>query len=149
MPILMDATVNSQHRRMLVLLLWCLLLMSAWGLWLWRLDASDLTFDEAATYFVAHRPLLDILRYLQGAVREHPPVYYLLIHGWMALTGTGEFSLRVFSVCVGLIALVLTGWLARLAMALTFPPGGKVRAYCQPPARCVPGHHARHGLLRP
>lgn len=108
--------VNSQRQKAIVLLAWCLLLMLAWGLWLWRLDASDLTFDETATYFVAHRPLLDILNYLRGAVREHPPVYYLLIHGWMALAGTSEFSLRLFSVGAGLVALALTGWLARLAM---------------------------------
>jgi len=111
----MDTSVNGRHRKLLILLAWCLLLMIAWGLWLWRLDASDLTFDEAATYVVAHRPLLGILDYLRVAVREHPPVYYLLIHTWMALAGTSEFSLRFFSVCAGLMALVLAGWLARLA----------------------------------
>lgn len=130
MPLHMNTTLSGQRhqcepgghrghwssvRPYLVLLAWCLLLMLAWGLWLWRLDASDLTFDEAATYVVAHRPLLDILDYLRRAVREHPPVYYLLIHGWMALIGASEFSLRIFSVCVGLVALALTGWLSRLA----------------------------------
>ena len=112
----MDNAVNSQRRELLVLLAWCLLVLLAWGLWLWRLDASDLTFDEAATYFIAHRPLLDILEYLRAAVREHPPVYYLLIQGWMAMAGTSEFSLRFFSAGAGLVALVLTGWLSRLVM---------------------------------
>jgi len=111
----MDTAANSQRWKPLVLLAWCLLLLLAWGLWLWRLDASDLTFDEAATHLVAHQPLLGILNYLRVAVREHPPVYYLLIHGWMALAGTSEFSLRAFSVCAGLVALTLAGWLARLA----------------------------------
>ena len=110
----MDTAANSQRRQLLVLLAWCLLLLLIWGGWLWQLDASDLTFDESVTHLIAHRPLLDILRYLRGAVREHPPVYYLLIHGWMALIGTGEFSLRAFSVCAGLVAVALTGWLARL-----------------------------------
>ena len=90
--------------------------MLAWSLWLYRLDASDLTNDEAATYSVAHRPMLEILNYLRGAVREHPPVYYLLIHCWMTLAGASEFSMRLFSVGAGLVALALTGWLARLAM---------------------------------
>ena len=116
MPLHMDTVVNRQRREPLVLLAWCLLLMLAWGLWLYRLNASDLTFDEAATYFVAHRPLPDILDYLRQAVREHPPVYYLLIHGWMALAGTSEFSLRLFSAGVALVGLTLTGWLARLAI---------------------------------
>ena len=97
-----------------VLLAWLLLLTAAWGLWLWQLDGSDLTFDESATYFVAHRPLPEIVSYLQGAVREHPPLYYLLIHGWMVVAGSSEFSLRFFSVCMGMIALALTGWVARL-----------------------------------
>jgi uncharacterized membrane protein len=96
-------------------LLWCLILMPAWAIWLWRLGASDLTFDEAATYFVAYRSPLEILQYLRGAVQEHPPVYYLMIRAWMALAGTSEFSLRFFSVAAGIIALVLAGWVARLA----------------------------------
>ncbi|MCJ7738353.1 MAG: glycosyltransferase family 39 protein [Anaerolineae bacterium] len=85
-----------------------------WGLWLWQLEASDLTFDEAATYYIAHRSPREIIAYLRRAVREHPPLYYLLINRWMALTGISEFSLRLFSVCIGLIALVLTGWVVRL-----------------------------------
>jgi hypothetical protein len=124
----MDTAVNSQRREMLVLLAWCLFLMLAWGLWLWRLDASDLTFDEAATFFVARRSLLGILDYLRGAVREHPPVYYVFIHGWMALAGRSEFSLRFFSVGVGLVALALTGWLARLAMGRRARAAGLVPA---------------------
>ena len=112
----MNGAVNRAGRRLLVLLAWALLLTLAWGLWLWRLDTSDLTFDEAGTYFVAYRPPLEILSYLRGAVREHPPVYYLLIRGWMALAGTSEFSLRLFSVGTGVLGLVLTGRLARLVL---------------------------------
>jgi 4-amino-4-deoxy-L-arabinose transferase-like glycosyltransferase len=121
MPLLMNTTVSPQHRKPLILLAWCLLLALTWGLWLYQLDASDLTFDESATYYVAYRPPLEILRYLRGAVREHPPVYYLLIRGWMALAGVSEFSLRFFSVGVSLVALALTGWLARLAVPRTAP----------------------------
>ena len=80
----MNAPPNNRRRDARLLLIWCLLLMLAWGLWLWRLDdASDLSFDEAATYFIAHRPLLTVLSYLQKAVREHPPLYYVLVWGWM------------------------------------------------------------------
>lgn len=100
-------------KRSRVLLGWCLLLLVVWGLWLWQLDASDLTFDEAATHFIASRPAARIVTYLLNAIREHPPLYYLLIHGWMALAGESEFSLRLFSVGVGLLCLPLMGWLAR------------------------------------
>ncbi|HDQ71951.1 MAG TPA: hypothetical protein ENN19_07620, partial [Chloroflexi bacterium] len=107
-------TTPDDRQKLYVTLASCLLLALAWGLWLWRLDASDLTFDETATYFVAHRPPLEILQYLQRAIREHPPVYYLLIRCWMTLVGASEFSLRAFSVSAGMIALALTGRLGRL-----------------------------------
>jgi hypothetical protein len=110
----MGTPTDSRRRKMLPLLACCLLLLAVWGLWLWRLDGSDLTFDETATYMIAARPLLDILAYLREAVREHPPVYYLLMHGWIAAAGHGEFSLRLFSVCAGVLALALLGWLARI-----------------------------------
>ncbi|MCB9421596.1 MAG: glycosyltransferase family 39 protein [Ardenticatenaceae bacterium] len=93
---------------------WLLVLLTAWGIWLWNLNLSELSFDESATYFVANRPPLEILHYLLGAAHEHPPVYYLLIRGWMALAGTGEFALRYFSLLMGTVALALIGWLARL-----------------------------------
>jgi mannosyltransferase len=128
MPLQMDTTLNRRRQELPVLLSWCLLLMVAWGLWLWRLDASDLTFDEAATYFVARWPAFDILDYLRVAVREHPPVYYLLIHGWMALAGTSEFSLRLFSVGTGLVVVGLTGWLARLAIGRSVGAAGLLPA---------------------
>jgi hypothetical protein len=93
--------------------LWWLLLWGAWAVRLWHLAASDLTFDEAATYFVAHRPLPDILAYLRGAVREHPPVYYLLMRLWLSVAGTSEFSLRFFAAGASLIGVALTSRLAR------------------------------------
>ena len=94
------------------MLLW-LIFWAAWAVRLWLLDASNLTYDEAATYFVANRPLPDILAYLSGAVREHPPLYYLLIHLWMRLAGSSEYSLRFFAVCASLVGIALTARLPR------------------------------------
>jgi hypothetical protein len=72
--------LQHRSRRLFVLLTWCLLLILAWGLWLWRLDASDLTYDESCTYYIAHRPLADMLEHIQGRTYENPSLYYLLIH---------------------------------------------------------------------
>jgi len=121
------AVVNSRQK-IRRLIAWCLFLLLVWGLWLWRLDASDLTFDEAATYFIASRTPFDIVAYLRQAVREHPPLYYLLINSWMTLTGTREFSLRLFSVSVGLIVVVLTGWVARLTYCHSLRDSGLLAA---------------------
>lgn len=94
-------------------LMWNLMLIAVWGLWLHRLDARDLSFDEVATWYIARRPLPEMFQYLRGAIYEHPPVYYTLTHFWMRATGTKEFTLRLFSVCTALVALPLVGWVMR------------------------------------
>ncbi len=93
--------------------LWILLLLVVWGIWLHRLAARDLSFDEVATWYIAQRPILEMLRYLREAVYEHPPVYYALMNVWIRLTGAEEFALRSFSVSVALLALPLAGWAVR------------------------------------
>lgn len=95
------------------LLFWNLALIVAWGLWLHRLDARDLSFDEVATWYIARLSLPEMLRYLREAIFEHPPVYYTLMHFWMRATGTEEFVLRLFSAITALIALPLIGWAVR------------------------------------
>ncbi|MGB9872467.1 MAG: glycosyltransferase family 39 protein [Anaerolineae bacterium] len=96
---------------------WLLLLLAVWGLWLHRLAARDLSFDEAATWYIAQRPLPEMISYLREAIYEHPPVYYTLMHFWIEATGTGEFTLRLFSVMVGLTSLPLLGWATRRTLA--------------------------------
>ena len=134
----METAANNQRQKLLVLLAWGLLFLLAWSLWLWQLDFSDLTFDETATYSVAHRPFIEILGYLREAVREHPPVYYLLIHGWMMLAGAGEFSLRFPSVGAGMVALALTGWLARVTMRRSAVAGSLWPRFSSSPRRGWP-----------
>jgi hypothetical protein len=111
----MSGSTLRQRQKTLALLVWYPLLTVAWGVLLWQLDASDLTFDEAATVFVANRHPLAIISYLRTAVREHPPVYYMAISLWIRLVGTSEFGVRMFSVGAGLVGLALVGWLGRLA----------------------------------
>ncbi len=77
------------------------------------LGASDLVFDEVASLFVARRPLLELLRYTARASREHPPFYYLLLHGWMRGTGESEFAVRFLSVLTMTLALALLARLSR------------------------------------
>lgn len=71
-----------------VLLLWSVFLRTR------NLDAP-FWIDEAISVGVADRPLLDIPAALQ--LDGNPPVYYLLLHGWMRLFGDGESAVHVLS----------------------------------------------------
>lgn len=83
-----------------------LLLLLAFALRVWEVGAADLTFDEVATFFVAHRSVGEMVRYVMGAAREHPPVYYVLMSLWMRWAGTSEFAVRYPSVLIGVLAVV-------------------------------------------
>ncbi len=95
-------------------LLCAVLLAPGHGMW----------FDEAFTAEVARRPLGEILRAIAtgegvtGYLADVPPSYnapyYLVVHAWLALPGTGgDTSLRVLSV------LATAGGLALITRAVT------------------------------
>ncbi len=92
-----------------------LLLLLAFALRVWKVDTADLTFDEVATFFVAHRSLGEMVRYVMGAAREHPPAYYVIMSLWMRWAGTGEFAVRFPSVLIGVLTVV---WSFRMGRRL-------------------------------
>lgn len=59
------------------------------------LTRSPLWLDEAQTVDIAQRSL----PHLFSALREDgaPPLYYVLLHGWMAVFGTSSFAIRALS----------------------------------------------------
>lgn len=89
------------------------ILLLAWLLALWRLGASDLWLDEAISHWISDRPLLDMLRYTMQQSREHPPLYYAVLHVWMQMVGQSEFALRSLSALGGLAGVALVATLAR------------------------------------
>ena len=66
---------------------------------------SDLWLDEALTVNIARLPLGD----LQEALKHDgaPPLYYVLLHGWMKVFGTGDVAVRALSGLLGLAMLPL------------------------------------------
>ncbi len=44
----------------------------------------------------------------------HPPLYFLLLHAWIAVCGDGVFSLRAMSALAGVLTTLLGMWLMRL-----------------------------------
>ena len=77
---------------------------------------SHLWLDEAQTVAIASLPLDDIPEGLRhdGA----PPLFYVLLHGWMKLFGSGELSVRFLPGVFAVAALPLA-WLAARRLAGT------------------------------
>ena len=57
-------------------------------------------------------PLADI--WLHASHDVHPPLYFMLLHGWMALFGDSLVSIRTLSVLPGIATVLLGMWLVRL-----------------------------------
>ena len=70
---------------------------------------SALWLDEAQTVNIARLPLDDMIEALRhdGA----PPLFYVLLHGWMSVFGDGDLSVRFLPGLFGVAALPLV-WLA-------------------------------------
>ena len=75
--------------------------LDAWG---------SLDFDEQASFFIGSMAPGDMLRYLLGAPFEHPPLFYLLFHAWLAAAGGSETAMRLFAVVPGTLAVPLLGF---------------------------------------
>lgn len=87
------------------------------------LGSSDLWLDEAISYFIAAKPLGEIVRYTASQAFEHPPGYYLFLHLWMRLAGTSEFALRFLSTLGGVLTVALSAALTRRWFADRRNPG--------------------------
>ena len=89
---------------------------------LYRLGADSLWYDETVSTALAGSPLPELLRHTAGDI--HPPGYYLLLRGWLLLTGFGdgradpqtfglEFVAGFFSLFFGILLIALVYRLAR------------------------------------
>ena len=99
---------------------------SGWGRWRWPVtilvvgsvvlgvvlrfvSRSPLWLDETLSVNIARLPLGDIPEALRHD--GHPPLYYWLLHGWMAVFGEGSTAVRAFSGLWGLALFPLV-WVA-------------------------------------
>jgi mannosyltransferase len=64
--------------------------------------------DEAISVGIASRDLVEIPRSLR--MDGSPPLYYLLLHGWMEVAGTGEVATRTLSLIFALLAVPVAWW---------------------------------------
>lgn len=93
------------------------LVLCAFALRLYRLDAQSLWYDEGVTAQLAQRSLADLTRWTANDIQ--PPLYYYVSAGWGRLAGWSEWSLRFPSAGFGLLLVPL---LAVLTQRLTKLP---------------------------
>jgi mannosyltransferase len=88
------------------------LLLLAFFLRVWGLDAQSLWYDEGySAYLGAHLPLDEALDLTVKDIV--PPLYYLLLRGWTPLAGSSEYGLRLLSVLFGTLAVALIARIGR------------------------------------
>lgn len=80
---------------------------------------QSLWLDEATSALAAKMSLTDLFsKFLPGDF--HPPLYYLLLHFWVKIFGTGEFSLRVPSIIFGILTIYIVYKLSKNLIAPAF-----------------------------
>jgi uncharacterized membrane protein len=83
------------------------------GLYLrwWNLGGPSLWFDEGYTAWLASNSYSEIVRLVRADTA--PPLYYLLLHGWMRIFGSSELALRSFSCTCATLSLAIVYALCR------------------------------------
>jgi uncharacterized membrane protein len=66
------------------------LLLGNKGMWL----------DETFSVWLANHSVADMLQWIVR-IDQHPPLYYLLLHYWIALNGDTPYDVRLLSVLFG------------------------------------------------
>jgi uncharacterized membrane protein len=113
------------YRRRLALPL--LILLLAFALRLYRLDAQSIWWDEGHSIFVAAQPILQIPTL--PAMDVHPPGYFALLHLWTNVAGTSEFSLRYLSVIFSLLTVAILWQFAARLQNLSLLPSTLVALF--------------------
>ncbi|MCC6616906.1 MAG: hypothetical protein IT320_25770 [Anaerolineae bacterium] len=76
-----------------------------------HITQQSLWIDEGITYFNISSP--DLIRTL-AQTDVHPPLYFALLQGWIALAGGSVLSMRMFSAFFGILGVALMVPLARV-----------------------------------
>lgn len=89
-----------------------LIVLVAFGLRVYRLDAVSLRGDEAFTVVFVQRTWEGLWRGI-STIEPNPPLMYLALRVWVAIAGDSEFVTRYFSVFFGVLCVPLLYRLAR------------------------------------
>jgi 4-amino-4-deoxy-L-arabinose transferase-like glycosyltransferase len=96
----MIASKDVSRNWLVVIILFIALAVRVYGL-----TYHSLWFDEVMSTVWAARPAGEIWRVGLALVQDkHPPLYYLALHVWTALFGSGDAAARALGVIVGALA---------------------------------------------
>ena len=70
------------------------------GLRVLLLDYKGMWLDETFSVWLANHSLPDMLQWI-ARIDQHPPLYYLLLHYWIALKGDTPYYVRQLSAIIG------------------------------------------------
>jgi 4-amino-4-deoxy-L-arabinose transferase-like glycosyltransferase len=87
-----------------------LVLALALGLRLYRLGDQSLWYDEGFSVFLAQLEPARIISWTAADIQ--PPLYYLLLHGWIRVWGNSEAAVRGLSLLFGVLCVPLIYGLA-------------------------------------
>jgi mannosyltransferase len=81
---------------------WLVIIITLVGGWLrvFKLDSQGLWLDETFSLWVANHSVVDMLHRIVK-IDPHPPLYYLLLHYWIALNGDTPYYARLLSALFG------------------------------------------------
>lgn len=77
-------------------LLLLLITLAGGSLRMLLLGSKTMWLDETFSVWVASQPVADMLQWIVK-IDPHPPLYYLLLHPWMAINGTAPYEVRLLS----------------------------------------------------
>src|SRR5574341_1357430 len=87
--------------------------VAAFLLRLYQSGAQELWLDEALSF---HRATIHG-GWRPDTVGDYsPPLYYLLLHGWITLAGSTEAGLRLLSVLAGTLGVLAVIWAGRAVL---------------------------------
>ncbi len=93
-----------------------LTLVAAW-LRLKQLAAQGMWLDEAFSVWMARLPVGELFHWIVR-IDQHPPLYYLLLHGWMQAVGDSESGVRSLSALLSAATVPAIYLLARRLLGL-------------------------------
>ncbi len=125
----MSVSSGSMPKSLVRWLLVGLVLLS-FGLYLWRIEAKGIWWDESTSLFRAQQSVPYILSNRIGmlgptVIDQHPPLYFLLLHALTRVSGESDLVLRFLSVA---FATLIVPILYALGVRLRGPRAGLLAA---------------------